>query len=76
MRLSKWVDGVAGRSRWHFLSLLVGFALLIGAVGAVVWHLWTGESWSESSQFGAVLAMCWAAYAWVVRVSERRRAGR
>ncbi|MFD5038869.1 hypothetical protein ACFWNI_17540 [Streptomyces sp. NPDC058377] len=56
--------------------MLVGFALLIGVVGAVIWHLWTGESWSESSQFGAVLATCWAAYAWVVRVSERRRAGR
>ncbi|MFD0026380.1 hypothetical protein [Streptomyces sp. NPDC058427] len=59
-----------------YLPALVGFALLIGAVGAVVRHLWTGESWTESSQFGAVLAPCWAAYAWVVRVSERRRASR
>ncbi|SCK27193.1 hypothetical protein B046DRAFT_01818 [Streptomyces sp. LamerLS-316] len=76
MRLWKRVDGVAGRSRWRVLAMLVGFALLIGVVGAVIWHLWTGESWSESSQFGAFLATCWAAYAWVVRVSERRRGGR
>ncbi|MFJ8882128.1 hypothetical protein ACIRJR_01785 [Streptomyces sp. NPDC102402] len=55
---------------------LIGFALLIGAAGAVVRHLWTGESWAESSWFGAVLATCWAAYACVVRVDERGRAGR
>ncbi|MEV3931016.1 MULTISPECIES: hypothetical protein [unclassified Streptomyces] len=53
--------------------MIVGFALVVGAFGAVVWHLRTGENWTESTQFGAVLVPCWAGYAWVVRFGERRR---
>jgi hypothetical protein len=70
------VDGVAGRSRWRFSLTVVGLALLVGGLGAVVWHLWTGESWTEACQFGAVLAPCWAGFVWATRVAERRRTGR